>query len=57
MKTRLIRLILASAVALAIAAGIDVVRVHDVPGQRDAVRVADAIVRGWRPAGWSERLP
>ncbi|HEY0382151.1 MAG TPA: dihydropteroate synthase [Candidatus Elarobacter sp.] len=47
----------AATIALAIQAGIDVVRVHDVPGQRDAVRVADAIVRGWRPAGWTERLP
>jgi dihydropteroate synthase len=47
----------AATIALAIAAGIDVVRVHDVAGQRDAVRVADAVVRGWRPDGWSERLP
>ena len=47
----------AATVALAIAAGIDVVRVHDVPEQRDVVRVTDAIVRGWRPDGWTERLP
>ncbi|HEX3464183.1 MAG TPA: dihydropteroate synthase [Candidatus Elarobacter sp.] len=47
----------AATLALAIAAGIDVVRVHDVPEQRDVVRVADAIVRGWRPDGWTERLP
>ena len=47
----------AATVALAIAAGIDVVRVHDVPEQRDVVRVSDAIVRGWRPEGWTERLP
>ncbi|MDQ6942380.1 MAG: dihydropteroate synthase [Candidatus Eremiobacteraeota bacterium] len=47
----------AATIALAIDAKIDVVRVHDVPGQRDAVRVADAIVRGWRPDGWTERLP
>jgi dihydropteroate synthase len=40
--------------ALAIAAGIDVVRVHDVSATRDAARVSDAIVRGWRPAGWIE---
>jgi dihydropteroate synthase len=44
----------AATVALAAAAGIDVVRVHDVDAQRDAVRVADAIVRGWRPDGWSD---
>ena len=47
----------AATMALAVAAGIDVVRVHDVEEQRDVVRVADAIVRGWRPDGWSERLP
>ena len=47
----------AATIALAIAAGIDVVRVHDVPEQRDVVRVSDAIVRGWRPDGWTERLP
>jgi dihydropteroate synthase len=47
----------AATLALAIAAGIDVVRVHDVPEQRDVVRVSDAIVRGWRPEGWTERLP
>jgi dihydropteroate synthase len=41
-------------VALAIAAGIDVVRVHDVSAARDAASVTDAIVRGWRPAGWTE---
>ncbi|MBV8433664.1 MAG: dihydropteroate synthase [Candidatus Eremiobacteraeota bacterium] len=38
--------------ALAIAAGIDVVRVHDVGAARDAVAVSDAIVRGWRPLEW-----
>ena len=39
--------------ALAVAAGIDVVRVHDVEEAVDAVRVADAIVRDWRPATWT----
>ena len=39
--------------ALAIAAGIDVVRVHDVAEARDVVSVADAIVRDWRPASWT----
>lgn len=43
----------AATTALAIAAGIDVVRVHDVSPARDVVRVADAIVRNWRPAGWT----
>jgi dihydropteroate synthase len=47
----------AATLALAVASGIDVVRVHDVPEQRDVVRVADAIVRGWRPDGWTEKLP
>jgi dihydropteroate synthase len=40
--------------ALAVRAGIDIVRVHDVAASRDAVAVADAIVRGWRPAEWTE---
>ena len=35
-------------------AGIDIVRVHDVAAARDAVRVSDAIVRDWRPDGWTE---
>jgi dihydropteroate synthase len=43
----------AATVALAASAGIDIVRVHDVGAQVDVVRVTDAIVRGWRPAGWS----
>jgi dihydropteroate synthase len=40
--------------ALAINAGVDVVRVHDVAAARDAVAIADAIVRGWRPADWTK---
>jgi dihydropteroate synthase len=40
--------------ALAVRAGIDVVRVHDVSAARDAVAVADAVVRNWRPQGWIE---
>jgi dihydropteroate synthase len=39
--------------ALAVRAGIDMVRVHDVAAARDAVAVADAVVRDWRPAGWT----
>ena len=46
----------AATVALAAAAGIDIVRVHDVAEQRDVLRVADAIARGWRPDGWSDGL-
>ncbi len=38
----------AATVALAIAAGADIVRVHDVAAMRDVARVADAVVRGWR---------
>ena len=30
------------------------VRVHDVAAARDVVAVADAIVRDWRPASWTE---
>lgn len=36
--------------ALGIAAGVDVVRVHDVRENVRAARTADAIVRGWRPS-------
>jgi dihydropteroate synthase len=42
----------AATTALAVAAGIDIVRVHDVAEARDVVAVADAIVRGWRPPSW-----
>jgi dihydropteroate synthase len=34
--------------ALAVAAGVDIVRVHDVTAARDVTLVADAVVRGWR---------
>ncbi len=40
--------------AFAIAAGVDVVRVHDVRAACDAAAVTDALVRGWRPDGWIE---
>jgi dihydropteroate synthase len=43
----------AATTALAIAAGVDIVRVHDVAAARDAVAVADAIVRDWRPPQWT----
>lgn len=43
----------AATTALAIVAGIDVVRVHDVSQTRDVASVADAIVRDWRPPGWT----
>jgi len=43
----------AATTALAIAAGIDIVRVHDVSQTRDVAGVADAVVRNWRPAGWT----
>ena len=43
----------AATTALAVAAGIDVVRVHDVDAALDAVRVSDAVVRNWRPANWT----
>lgn len=42
----------AASVALAIAAKVDIVRVHDVRVIGDAVKVSDAIVRGWRPDKW-----
>ena len=40
----------AAAVTLAIAGGADIVRVHDVKQMARVSRMADAIVRGWRPA-------
>jgi len=43
----------AATVALAIAAGADIVRVHDVTEMIRVCRMSDAIVRGWRPAGWT----
>ncbi|HEY6449755.1 MAG TPA: dihydropteroate synthase [Candidatus Cybelea sp.] len=39
--------------ALAVKAGVDIVRVHDVGAARDAVAVTDAIVRDWRPSDWT----
>ena len=39
--------------ALAVKAGVDIVRVHDVGAARDAVAVTDAIVRDWRPPDWT----
>lgn len=42
----------AATTALAIAAGVDIVRVHDVAQNRDVISVSDAIVKDWRPKGW-----
>ena len=42
----------AATTALAVAAGVDVVRVHDVAETRDVVAVSDAVIRDWRPEGW-----
>ncbi len=39
----------AASVALAIANGADIVRVHDAKEMLQVCRVADAVVRGWRP--------
>ncbi|MCH8161785.1 MAG: dihydropteroate synthase [Chloroflexi bacterium] len=36
-----------ASMALAIANGADMIRVHDMAEMRDVARVADAIVRGW----------
>lgn len=47
----------AATTALGIAAGVDIVRVHDVRQNVRTARVADAILRGWRPDGWNEREP
>jgi dihydropteroate synthase len=37
---------------LGVVAGVDLVRVHDVLPNVRAARMADAVVRGWRPPGW-----
>ena len=42
----------AAAVALGIAGGADIVRVHDVKEMSRVARMADAVVRNWRPEGW-----
>ena len=42
----------AATVALSIAGGADIVRVHDVKEMARVVRMSDAIVRGWRPENW-----
>ena len=42
----------AATVALCIAGGADIIRVHDVKEMVRVSRVSDAILRGWRPAAW-----
>ena len=44
----------AATLALAIAGGADIVRVHDVAQAVPVCRMSDAVVRGWRPPGWPE---
>ena len=44
----------AAVIALCIARGADMVRVHDVKEMSRVARVSDAIVRGWRPEGWGK---
>jgi dihydropteroate synthase len=43
--------------ALGVAAGVDIVRVHDVRENARAARMADAIIRGWPPAPAAEGGP
>ncbi len=43
----------AATVALAIAGGADIVRVHDIKEMVRVCQVTDAVVRGWRPKGWA----
>ena len=45
----------AAAVAMSIAGGADIVRVHDVKAMVRVARMTDAIVRDWRPDGWPGR--
>ncbi len=50
------RLGTAATVAMAVAHGIDIVRVHDVESILDVVKVCDSIVRHWRPENWAESV-
>ncbi|MFQ6029589.1 MAG: dihydropteroate synthase [Dehalococcoidia bacterium] len=43
----------AATVALSIARGADIVRVHDVAAMVRVCRMSDAILRDWRPEGWN----
>ena len=43
----------AATVALSIAGGADIVRVHDVKEMVRVSRMSDAVVREWRPPDWS----
>ena len=43
----------AATVALSIAGGADIVRVHDVKQMVRVCRMTDAIVRDWRPDHWA----
>ena len=45
----------AAAVAMSIAGGVDIVRVHDVKEMARVARMTDAITRDWRPDGWPSR--
>ena len=45
----------AAAVAMSIAGGAEIVRVHDVKEMVRVARMTDAIVRDWRPDGWNNR--
>lgn len=45
----------AAAVAVGIAGGADIVRVHDVKQMVRVARMTDAIMRDWRPEGWPSR--
>ena len=42
----------AALIALAIAQGVDIVRVHHVQAMLRVVRMCDAVLRGWRPEDW-----
>ena len=44
----------AATVALSIAGGADIVRVHDVKAMVRVARMSDSIVRGWRPVNWQK---
>lgn len=44
----------AATVALSVAGGADIVRVHDVKEMVRVVKMSDAIIRSWRPEDWKK---
>ena len=43
----------AATVAISIARGVDIVRVHDVSQMKRVCTMTDSITRSWRPENWT----